>query len=408
MSEIRSQISEVTRQKPDVRSQIICSLSSVLCRLSSVVCPLWMVTVLLCLFAMAAAASAQSEKKASATISWSRCLRQRPAFYASSQAIRIADNVLLYQRNTGGWKKGIDMARVLSGADKTKLRNAKSRKDSTLDNGATHTQMRYLARVYNATGLARFRRAFLKATDYLLKAQYPNGGWPQTYPSLRGYSKYITFNDGAMIGAMSVLRDIACKKPEYAFVGEDRRRRAEKAVQKGVECILNCQIVADGKKTAWCAQHDEKTFAPRKARSYELPSISGAESVGIVRFLMSIDNPDPEIIEAVQSAVAWFDRVRLTGIRQSNKPDESLEGGYDKVIVKDATAPPIWARFYQLRTNRPIFCGRDGEVKYHLAEIEHERRTNYSWYGYWPAELLTKDYPDWQKNWAPGKNVLGN
>jgi PelA/Pel-15E family pectate lyase len=367
-----------------------------------------MVTVLLFLFAMAAATCAQSEKNPAEVISWKRCLRQRPAFYASSEAIRIADNVLLYQCDTGGWKKGIDMARVLSQDGKTKLRKDKSRKDSTLDNSATHTQMRYLARVYNVTDLARFRQAFLKAIDYLLAAQYPNGGWPQTYPSLRGYSKYITFNDGAMIGAMSVLRDIASEKPQYAFVGEDRRRRAEKAVQKGIECILNCQIVVDGKKTAWCAQHDEKTFAPRKARSYELPSISGAESVGIVGFLMSIDNPAPEIIEAVQSAVAWFDRVRLTGIRQIDKPDESLEGGYDKVVIKDATAPPIWARFYQLRTNRPIFCGRDGKIKYSLAEIEHERRTGYSWYGRGPAGLLTRDYPDWQKNWAPGKNVLGN
>ena len=367
-----------------------------------------MVTVLVCLFAIGAAASAQSEKKASATISWSRCLRQRPAFYASDEAIRIGDNILLYQRNTGGWRQNIDMARPLSQSDKTKLRKAKIRTDSTLDNGATHTQMRYLAKVYNATKLERFKQTFLKGTDYLLEAQYPNGGWPQTYPSLRGYSKYITFNDGAMIGAMSVLRDIASKKPEYAFVGEDRRRRADRAVQEGIECILKCQIVVDGKKTAWCAQHDEKTFAPRKARSYELPSISGAESVGIVRFLMSIDNPNPEIIEAVQSTIAWFNRVKLNGIRQIDKPDESLEGGYDKVVIEDTTAPPIWARFYQIRTNRPIFCGRDGEVKYRLDEIEHERRTNYSWYGYWPAQPLARDYPAWQKNWAPGKNVLGN
>ena len=367
-----------------------------------------MVTVLVCLFAMAAAASAQSEKKASATISWSRCLRQRSAFYASDEAIRIGDNVLLYQRNTGGWRQNIDMARPLSQSDKTKLRKAKSRKDSTLDNRATHTQMRYLAKVYNATKLERFKQAFLKATDYLLEAQYPNGGWPQTYPSLRGYSKYITFNDGAMIGAMSILRDIASKKPEYAFVGEDRRRRAEKAVQKGIECIQKCQIVVDGQLTAWCQQHDDKTLEPRPARSFEPLAITGGESAGVVKFLMSIDNPDPKIIEAVQGAVAWFDRVRLTGIRQIDKPDESLEGGYDKVIVKDATAPPIWARFYQLRTNRPLFRGRDGRIKYRLAEIEHERRTNYSWYGYWPAELLTKDYPAWQKNWAPGKNVLGN
>jgi PelA/Pel-15E family pectate lyase len=261
--------------------------------------------------------------------------------------------------------------------------------------------------VYDATRLERFKRGFLKGVDYLLKAQYPNGGWPQCYPNPSGYSRYITFNDGAMIGAMSVLRDIAEKKPGYGFVDDGRRERGEKAVQKGIECILKCQIVVDGKRTAWCQQHDEKTFEPRPARTYEKISICGGESVGLVRFLMSIDNPTKEIIEAIQSAVTWFDRVKLTGIRQINKPDQS-ERGYDKVIIKDATAPPTWARFYQIGTNRPLFCGRDGKIKDTLAEIEHERRTGYSWYGRGPAELLNRDYPIWQKKWAPKKNVLEN
>jgi len=370
----------------------------------------WMVTGLLCLFAAAIAVGAQDaqdEKKPRKPISWSQCLAQKPGFYAGDEAVRIADNVLLYQRNSGGWRQNIDMARVLSEKDTAQLRKDKNKEDSTLDNGATHTQMRYLARVYGATKLERFRKAFLEAVDYLLQAQYPNGGWPQRYPNLSGYARYITFNDVAMIGAMTVLRDIAEKKPPYTLVDEQRRKKAEKAVQKGIECILKCQIIVGGKRTAWCQQHDEKTFEPRPARIYEKISICGGESVGVVRFLMSIDNPTEEIVEAIQGAVAWFDRVKLTGIRQINKPDES-ERGYDKVIIRDATAPPIWARFYQIGTNRPIFCGRDGIIKSSLAEIEHERRTGYSWYGYGPATLLAKDYPAWQKKWAPKENVLRN
>jgi len=210
-----------------------------------------------------------------------------------------------------------------------------------------------------------------------------------------------------MIGVMSVLRDIAEKKSDYTFVDESRRRKAKEAVKKGIECILKCQIVADGKRSAWCQQHDEKSFEPKSARSYEKISICGSESVGIVRFLMGIDNPNEEIIEAIQSAVTWFDRVKLTGIRQVNKPDDS-ERGNDKVIIKDATAPPMWARFYEIGTNRPIFCGRDGKIKYSMAEIEHERRTGYDWYVYGPADLLDKDYLTWQKKWAPRKNVLKN
>jgi PelA/Pel-15E family pectate lyase len=367
----------------------------------------WMVMGWLCFFSTAVALGAQSEKVPAAMMSWKRCLSQGSAFYSGAEAIRIADNVLLYQRDTGGWAKGIDMARVLSDGDKALIRSRKNRQDSILDNGATHTQLRYLAKVYNASRIERFKQGFLKGVDYLFDAQYDNGGWPQRYPNFSGYSRYITFNDSAMIGAMSVLRDIAEQKAGYTFVDEGRRRKAEEAVRKGIDCILKCQIIVDGKRTAWCQQHDEKTLEPRPARIYEKVSICGGESVGIVRFLMSIDNPDKEIVEAIQSAVAWFDRVKITGIRQVNKPDDS-ERGYDKVVIKDSAAPPIWARFYKIGTNRPIFCGRDGKIKYNMAEIEHERRTGYSWYGYGPAEMLSRDYPAWQKKWAPKKNVLKN
>jgi PelA/Pel-15E family pectate lyase len=353
------------------------------------------------LFALAFVSCAQGQ-----TIPWKRCLNQKPEFYATEQAIRIADNLLLYQRDSGGWQKNVDMASILSEQDKTKLRMSKTRNDAILDNGATRSQMRYLAMVYQATRIERFRDAFLKGLDYVLEAQYDNGGWPQRYPNPTGYSKYITFNDGAMIGVLNLLRDIVKNKPPYNLVDADRRRKAGKAVQKGIDCILKCQIVVNGRKTAWCAQHDEKTFVPRKARSYELPSISGAESVGIVRFLMSIEKPNPDIIEAVQAAVAWFDEAKLQGIRQIRKQDQSKPRGFDKVIVEDASAPPIWARFYDIETNKPIFCSRDGIPKETLAEISYERRNGYSWLGYYATDLLTKEYPAWQKKWAPTKNVL--
>ena len=69
--------------------------------------------------------------------------------------------------------------------------------------------------------------------DYLLKAQYPNGGWPQFYPNLNGYYKHITFNDDAMIGVMKLLRDVAAGKPVYAFVDEARRRSRRVQWKKG-------------------------------------------------------------------------------------------------------------------------------------------------------------------------------
>jgi PelA/Pel-15E family pectate lyase len=340
-------------------------------------------------------------------------LGQKPAWYATDEAVRIADNVLAHQRSSGGWPKGRDMTRAMIEKQLAALREAKDRRDSTLDNDATHTQIRYLAAVQAACARrarrdasARARAGALKGIEYLLAAQYPNGGWPQFWPEPRGYSRYVTFNDGAMIGAMRVLRDAAAGKGDFAFVDAPRRRRAAAAVEKGIACILNCQIPVDGRRTAWCAQHDDKTLAPRKARSYELPSISGAESVGVVRFLMEIDRPGPEIVRAVQAAVAWFHEAGLTGIRLARKKDPSKPRGYDRIVVKDPAAPPMWARFYEIGTNKPIFCSRDGVPKDSLAEISYERRMGYSWLGYYPAGLLAKHYPAWQKKWAPDRNVL--
>jgi PelA/Pel-15E family pectate lyase len=123
---------------------------------------------------------------------------------------------------------------------------------------------------------------------------------------------------------------------------------------------------------------------------------------------MGIDRPSQQIIKGIEGAIVWFNQAKLTGIRQIEKSDRSVEGGYDRVVIEDANAPPIWARFYQIGTNRPIFCGRDGIIKYKLAEIEQERRAHYAWYGYWPAELLAKDYPAWREKWTPERNVLKN
>ncbi len=332
-------------------------------------------------------------------------LSQPSEFYGSKEALRIAETVLLYQRNNGAWPKNYDRTRTLNQDDRKKLRDDKHLSDTTFDNGATHSEARYLARVYNATGDERYRQAFLKAVEFMLKAQYGNGGWPQSSPDARGYARYITFNDGAMIGVMTTLRNIAERRDSSPLVDDELRARCAQAVEKGIQCILKCQIVVDGKKTAWCAQHDDRTLAPSKARTYELPSLSGSESVGIVRFLMSTETPSPEIVEAVQGVVAWFDKAKLPGIREIRKDDKSAPKGWDKVVVNDPSAPPMWARFYDIKSNKPIFSSRDGVPRATLADISYERRNGYSWLGYYASHLLAGEYPAWQKKWAPGKNV---
>ena len=329
------------------------------------------------------------------TIAWNDAQKKPDEWYASAEALRIADIVLLFQRESGGWPKNIDMGKPLDDNDRRNLLRQRKKNDSTIDNGATYTQLSFLARVYTAQKHERHREAFFKGTDYLLKAQYPNGGWPQFYPNLSGYYRYITFNDDAMIGVMKLLRDVAAATPVYAFVDEARRIASMRAVEKGIECILKTQVVVNGRRTVWCAQHDEVTFAPAGARNFEAISLSGGESVGIVRFLMSIKDPSLAVVEAIEAAIAWFEQTQLKGIKW-------IEKNNDRVVVKDPEGGSIWARFYEIGSNRPIFVGRDGVVKYSVAEIEHERRTGYAWYVEEPAKLLTKEYPGWKEKLGRG------
>jgi PelA/Pel-15E family pectate lyase len=331
-------------------------------------------------------------------VQWKDCLRQKPEWYGGPEALRIADNLLFYQREIGGWPKNMEMAKPLSEAERAELIDQKEQNDSTIDNGATYTQLIYLARIQRASGQERFRAAFIKGLDYLLAAQYANGGWPQYFPRLTGYYKHITFNDDAMIGVLTLLREIARKDDVYRMVDEPRRRRVEQAVAMGIDCILKTQIKVKGRLTAWCAQHDEITLAPAPARTYEKISLSGLESAGVVRFLMGIETPSPQVIRSIEAAVAWFSQARLSGVRVVEQPDSSPGAkGYDRVVIQDQSAGPLWARFYEIGSNRPIFCGRDGVIKYSLAEIEAERRNGYRWYVDSPAVILNREYSEWKK-----------
>ena len=314
----------------------------------------------------------------------------------------IVETVLAYQRTCGGWPKNYNRKRTLALREREQLRKQRSRVDTTIDNGATYTEIRLLAVAFEASEKPNYKTAVLKGVEYLLDGQLENGGWSQNFPEGRGYSREVTFNDNAMVGVMNLLKDIADKTPPFDFIPASIRDRAASAVKRGISCILRSQVCIDGVPTSWCAQHDRRTLAPCRGRSYELPSLSGSESVGIVRFLMRIEKPDPNVRRAIEGAIAWFKRVELTGIRVERKVEESQPGGVDTVVVRDLSAPPLWARFYDMHTNNPIFSGRDGVPRASLAEIPHERRNGYSWLGPYARGLLDEDWPRWRTRNRPG------
>lgn len=309
------------------------------------------------------------EVAVASTPDWGSILKNSDSWFGSSDGIALADEIVKYQNSDGGWRK--DMTGSSSG----------SWGKSTIDNDTTTSQIIVLAKVYKQTNNSKYLTACQKGIDLLLNGQYSNGGWPQIFNDAGTYHAHITYNDGAMINVMKILTDVSKKSGNFTFIDSTRASRARTAVEKGIDCILKTQIVVNGVKTAWCQQHDENTLKPTTGRSYELPSNSGSESVSIVYYLKTISNPSPEVTDSINSAIAWMKKVQILGIKV-------VDTGDDRVVVSDPSAPPIWARFYEIGTDRPIFVDRDGSKHYNMSEISQERRTGYSWYGYWPSKLV--------------------
>lgn len=316
------------------------------------------------------------------------------AFFHTEEARRIGDNVLLYQHVTGGWPKNIYMPAELTKKEYAKvLKDKKDINNSTIDNNATTTEIEYLARLYQGTREEKYKDAVLKGVQYLLDAQYDNGGWPQFYPRPTGYYTQITYNDNAMVRVLNQLREIYEQKKPYTFLSDSVCEKARTAFDKGIECILNTQIRRNGKLTVWCAQHDRITLEPCKARAYELPSLSGQESDNIVLLLLSLSNPSDRVINAIEGAIEWFKSSAINGLQKEYFTNS--DGKKDYRMTPCEGCPTLWARFYDLETNRPFFCDRDGIKKYDLSEIGHERRNGYSWYNSDGNKVLMK-YEQWK------------
>ncbi len=308
-----------------------------------------------------------------------RLLKQSDDWFQSEEGRIAVSHILSWQTQHGDWPKNTDTVRQ-------PFPKGNKKPAGTFDNGATTVELRVLSRAYRVTGDERYKEAFQRGFDHILAAQYPNGGWPQFYPLSKNYHRHITFNDGSMIRLLQFLRDVALESQDDCL-DTKRRLLARNAFERGIKCIVNCQVVVDGKRTVWCAQHHAETLAPVQARSYEHPSLSGGESAGILVFLMSLDDPSPEVIQAVRAGVNWYEASKIEGIRYRKSRSEPA-------LISDPQAPPLWARFYEIETNRPIFSDRDGVIKYDIEDIGEERRGGYTWYGSWGVDVF-KTYTKW-------------
>ena len=326
-----------------------------------------------------------------------RYIDRPDSFFLSPEGKQFVDNLVGWQNPNGGWFKNISYLNPRPVVLEDNPNSGPPGDDdkvwhqvSTFDNGCTYSEMRVLARAYRVLKEPTYRASFDRALDYCLAAQYPNGGWPQRYPLQNNYGARITFNDGAMTGVMAVLRDIFEQQPDFVFCTDAQRRQAKEAFDRGVDCILDCQYVRNGKLTVWAQQHDEHTFAPAGGRAFELAGLTANESTEILELLEGIKEPDERIRNSIEAAHAWYESSKILGKRIS------FVQGVGRTMIDDPTAPPLWARFYDPETNQPFVAGRDGVARARLDQILPERRNGYNWFSTASGRKAEDDFLAWK------------
>jgi PelA/Pel-15E family pectate lyase len=296
-------------------------------------------------------------------------------WFSTDPARRIADAILSFQAPNGGWSKHVDFSlHVRQPGESYFAESADWEWISTIDNGSTTEEIAFLRAIDRAKPNAKYAEAIRRGIDYLLEMQMPNGCFPQVYPLQGSYHDAATFNDDAITHAIMVLREVSEGKVTEATTAE--QRRATVAVSKGIACLLATQVVVAGRRTIWGQQHDPLTLAPVAARTYELTSLASRESSGVLDFLMTLPSANQRIVEAVYAGAQWLKDRPLYGLRYE---------GY--VLTRDAKAPPLWGRLYEIGTDSIIMANRDGVKLYDWNKLT-DRRSGYGWYTTAPAQTL--------------------
>jgi PelA/Pel-15E family pectate lyase len=274
----------------------------------------------------------------------------------------------------------------------------------TFDNGATTTEIRYLAKVQamQTTDRAAMRDSIVRGLDLLIAAQYPNGGWPQNYPLSGGYHDAITLNDDAMLQIVRLLYDVGHRRDgDFAFVDDAMRARAKTAAEAGIAWFVAQQVRIGGRRTLWGQQHDALTQLPTAARAFEMPALASSESVRIVDFLMTLPEPDADVRAAVYAAADFLRASRIDGKRWRDgelldDPQSSVWARFYALDVYEPEASHVDARVRPLFGDRPQPHGSRayGLVFGTLRAVSAERRRGYAQYNR-AAEALLRDFDVW-------------
>jgi len=269
------------------------------------------------------------------------------------------------QLRSGGWTHRIEFnpEKRRRYAYRVEPKGRKRRNWSSLDDNTTQAALRLLMHADRALEFEdeTIHEAARFGLEALLKAQHPNGGfsqgfgpvdrkqhpvrkagyprtWPRSVPRGNDYWHFYTLNDNLMEDVVRALLDA-----EKVY-GDERFR---KAAEKAGDFLILAQM--PDPQPGWAQQYDFDMH-PAWARKFEPPAITGGESQGAMRTLLTLYRATGEqkYLQPIPRALAYF--------RRSLLPDGSQ------------------ARFYELRTNRPLYFTRG----YRLTYSDDRTPTHYS------------------------------
>ena len=284
------------------------------------------------------------------------------------------------QLRSGGWDYRIefDPARRKRYAYRADPQKDGGRNTSTLDDNVTQSAIRLLMRVDRAMDFKdeKIHEAVQFALQTMLDVQYPNGAWPQRfeappdpanfpvkkadYPDSwswifpkKDYRSYYTFNDSSISDAIETMLEA------FDIYGD---QRYQASAEKAGDFIILAQMPEP--QPAWAQQYDADMH-PAWARRFEPPAITGGESQGVMRSLLTLYRATgkKKYLEPLPRAIAYFRRSRL--------PDGRL------------------ARFYELKTNKPLYFTRED---YKLTYSDADMPTHYSFKSGYGIETIAREY----------------
>ncbi len=319
-------------------------------------------------------------------------------WFGGAQAGQLAGIVISYQTPAGGWSKhtGYSKGPREPGMQWSSQYDPGSSPHylGTFDNRSTTEQLQFLAGIAQATGRDDCRASFNRGLDYILAAQYPHGGWPQVFPLEGDYHDDVTLNDDAMTRILELLEGIASGDGHFAFLDAAKRAEAAAALKRGIDCVMRIQVRQGDRLAGWCAQYEALTLEPAPARKMEPTALVSIETGNLLKILMRIREPKPELRASIEGGLAWLERVEISGLRKTKRDGKT-------VYVEDpASTETYWARFYDLADNRPLFPGRDGVIYDSFNEMARHNELGYDYYSTRPSGAIGSSQKKWRKQLA--------